>query len=103
MIEAVVRLHLQHARNVHVLGDLVEAELLVIVRPDPLGRIERALLQRRIDVAAGDLLRHDTELGEHASAEARDAHLHAVEIGRRLDLLAEPAERLATGIARRDG
>src|ERR1700681_1836829 len=38
-----------------VLGDLVEAELLVIVGPDPLDGIERALFERRINVTAGEL------------------------------------------------
>ena len=43
-------------------GDLVEAELIVAVRPDPLGRVDRPLLQRGVDIAAGDLLRHDAEI-----------------------------------------
>ena len=71
------------------------------MRADPFSRVDGALLQRRVDVAAGNLLRDDAELCEHASAEARDAHLHAIEVGRRFDLLAKPAERLAAGIAHR--
>ncbi len=50
------------ARIVVVLRDLVQAELQVVIGADELGRIDRALFQRRIDVAAGDLLRHDAEL-----------------------------------------
>ena len=44
------------------LRDLVEAELLVVIGTDPLGGVDGALLQRRIDVAAGDLLRDNAEL-----------------------------------------
>ena len=39
------------ARRIVVRRDLVEAELLVVVGPDPFGSVDRALLQRRIDVA----------------------------------------------------
>ena len=91
-------LQLHDARRVVVLGDLVEAELLVIVRADPFARVDRALLQRRIDIAARDLLRHDAELGHHPTAEAGRAHFEALEIGHRLELLAEPAEHLAAGL-----
>jgi len=38
------------------LRDLVEAELLVVVGTNPFAGVERALLQRRINIAAGDLL-----------------------------------------------
>src|SRR5262249_11266467 len=44
------------------LYNLIEAELLVVVRPDPLGGVDRAALERRIDVAASDLLRNHAEL-----------------------------------------
>ena len=37
-----------------VLGDALEAELLVVERAGELDRVERAALQRRIDVAAAD-------------------------------------------------
>ena len=79
--------------------DLVEAELLVVIGADPFGRIDRALFQRRIDVAAGDLLRHDAELLDHLAGKAADAHLEALEVGDRVDLLAEPAAHLHAGIA----
>jgi hypothetical protein len=39
-------------RIVVVLGDLVEAELLVVVGADPLGRIDDSALQRRVDLVA---------------------------------------------------
>ncbi len=81
------------------LGDLVEAELLVVVRADPFGGVDRALFERRIDVAAGDLLRHDAELLQRQPAGAADAQLEALQVGDRLDLLAEPAAHLRAGVA----
>ncbi len=83
--------------------DLVEAELLVVVRTDPLGRIDRALLERRIDVAAGDLLRHHAELRHDLAGEAADAQLQALQVVDRLDLLAEPAAHLGAGMAHQEG
>ena len=79
--------------------DLVEAELLVVIGPDPLRRVDRALFERRIDVAAGELLRHDAELLHDAAGKAADAHLQPLQIVDGLDLLAEPAAHLAAGIA----
>ena len=79
--------------------DLHEAELLVVIRADPFGGIDGALLERRIDVATGDLLRHHAELGHDVAGEARDAHLQALEVVDRLDLLAEPAAHLRRRVA----
>ena len=87
------------ARVVVELRDLLEAELLVVIGADPLGRVDGALLQRRIDVAAGELLRHDADLLQHLAGDAADAELQAGQIGDRLDLLAEPAAHLGAGIA----
>src|SRR5581483_4391250 len=67
-----------------------------------LGRVDRAFFQRRIDVAAGELLRHDAELLHNLSGKTADAEFQAVQIGDRLDLLAEPAAHLATGVASED-
>ena len=85
-----------------VLGDLVEAELLVVIRADPFGRVDGALLQRRIDVAAGNIGRDNAELGEHRAAEPADAELDALEVFDGVDLLAPPAAHLAAGIAGRE-
>src|SRR5256885_11127688 len=76
----------------------MEAELFVIVRADPFGRIDGAILERRIDVAARHLLRNDPQLGEHFAAEARDAYLDTAEVRRTLYFLAIPAEALAPGV-----
>ena len=83
--------------------DAVEAELGVVVGADPLRGVDRALLQRGVDVAAGDLLRHHAELGEDLPGDAGDAHLEAVQVPDGLDLLAEPAAHLRAGVAARDG
>ena len=89
------------ARIVVVRRNLLEAELLVVIRADPLGGVDGALLERRVDVAAGDLLRHDAELLDHLAGEAADAHLQALQIGDGVDLLAEPAAHLDARIAAR--
>src|SRR5947209_1342602 len=59
--------------------DFVEAELLVVIGADPLGRIHRTLFERRIDVAPGELLRHDAELLHDVAGKPRDTHLDAAE------------------------
>ena len=76
-----VGLQLEHARKVNVLRDFVEAELLVVIRSDPLGGVDRAFLECRMDVTGRDLLRDHAELRQHLPAETRDAHFDAVEIG----------------------
>src|ERR1700722_17068187 len=91
------------ARIVVVLRDLVEAELLVVVGTDPFGRVDRALLQRRIDVAAADLLRHAAELRQHLAGEPADAEFQALEVGDGPDLAAEPTAHLAARIAGDEG
>src|ERR1044071_3344766 len=68
------------ARIIVVLRDLHEAELLVVIRADPLGRIDRALFQRRIDIAGGKLLRNDAEALKDRAGESADAEFQALEI-----------------------
>src|SRR6516225_8032564 len=48
-----------------VLGDLDEAEFLVVVGADPFGGIDGALFERRKDIPGRKLLRHDTELAQN--------------------------------------
>jgi len=62
-------------------GDLVEAEFLVVIRSDPLGGIDRAFS------SAGRCHGRDPAAGSRRastapSAEPRNPHLDAVEIGR---------------------
>ena len=70
--------------------DLIQAELLVVIGPDPFRRIDRALFERRVDVAAGELLRHAAELLHHAPGKTADAEFQSLEIIDGVDLLAKP-------------
>ncbi len=90
------------ARVVVVLRDLVEAELLVVVGADPFGRVDRALFQRRVDVAAGDLLRHDAQSSERGPPVPPMRNFSPLRSASLVDRLAEPAAHLAAGVARRD-
>src|SRR6202035_211505 len=82
-----------------ILRDLVKTELLVVIGPDPLGGVDGAFLQRGVDVAAGELLRHDANLLQYLAGNSPDAKLQPGKIGNRLDLLAEPASHLGAGVA----
>src|SRR6185312_2138039 len=73
----------------------------VVVGTDPFGRVDGALLERRVDVAARDELRHDAQLLHDLAGHAADAHLDALEILDALDLLAEPAAHLRARVAAR--
>src|SRR5205085_11091908 len=66
------------------------------------GGVDGALLQRRIDVAAGQLLRHGAQSGQDRSGKAADPELQALEIGGRLDFAAIPAAHLGPGVAGRN-
>src|SRR5262245_50560444 len=89
-------------RVIIVSSDLVEAELLVVIGSYPLGRIDCAFLQCRIQIAARDLLRHCPEPLQDKPGEPSDPHLQSLEVGRIGDLLAEPTAHLRTGIPRRN-
>ena len=58
--------------------DLVEAEPLVVIGADPFGGVDGALLERRIDVAAGELLRHAAEPLHDAAGIAANAEFQAL-------------------------
>ena len=90
------------ARGVVVLADLLEAELRVVVGSDPLAAVDRALLQRGIDVGAGHHRRHDAGLRKHLAAETADAETQPLQVLEGVDLLAEPAAHLGAGVARED-
>ena len=91
------------AREVVELGDLVEAELHVHHRHRELRGVDHAALERRIDVGRGQQLGGDAELLHHLRAEAEEAHLHALQLGQRFDLLAEPAGGLGADAEDIDG
>ena len=56
------------------LGGLVEAEGEVVVWADPLGGVDRAGLERRLDLAAGQVL-NDIASGDPLSREVFDSTL----------------------------
>ncbi|CCD00661.1 protein of unknown function (plasmid) [Azospirillum baldaniorum] len=87
------------AWRVVVFGDLVEAQLLVVVGADELRRVDGAALQRRVDVAAADLLRDEAQLAHDLPGQPADPHLEAAEVLHRLDFLAEPAAHLGRRVA----
>ena len=53
-----------------------------------------AALKRRVNIATRQQLRRDAKLLHHPPAKPEEAHLEALEVGKCLDLLAEPARRL---------
>ena len=74
------RRHLVPAREVVVLGDLVEAKRQVHHRHRELGRVDGAELQRLENFAGLQDLRRDAELLHHDRAEPEEAHLQALEV-----------------------
>ena len=72
--------HLVPAREVVVLGDLVEAQRQVHDRHRELGRIDGAELQRLEDFAGLQDLGLHAELLHHVGAEPEEAHLEALEV-----------------------
>ena len=94
------RAALPPARGIVVFRDLQEAELLVVVGADELGRVDGAALQRRIDVAAA-----------RSAAAPRRAwpapcppsppmrNFRPLRSSRPVDLLAEEAAHLGAGVA----
>ena len=79
--------------------DFVETEFLVVVRANPLGGIDGAAFERRVDIPAGDLLRYRAEPRHHLAAEAGDPHLQTLQIGGCFDFLAKPSPHLSAGVA----
>src|SRR5262245_5140052 len=81
------------------LGHLVEAEFLIIIGPDPLSSIDRALLERWVDIAAGDLLRHHADALHNFTGEATKAEFDTLEVVHLADGFAKPATHLTVRIA----
>src|SRR5258708_12989997 len=85
-------------RIVVVLRALAEPEFLVVIGANPFGRVDGALLQRRINIAGSDLLRYAAELLDRQSGKTADAEFEALEVGDFLDLLAKPSTHLSPGV-----
>src|SRR5260370_7106716 len=86
------------SRVVVIFRDLHEPELLVVVGADPFGGIDRALLERRKDIATRKLLRNYTQLRQDAPGKTADAELQASHIIQRLYLLPQPPPHLPSPI-----
>ena len=82
------------ARVVVVLGNRVQTEGQIVVRADPLRRINGPGLQRGEHVAAGHGDSYTTGALENLSAETGNTHAQTLEIGKRVDLGVEPPPHL---------
>ena len=76
------------------LGHLVHAEDLVVVAVDPLSAVDRAALERRDNLAAGEHHAGDAELVVHLCPGGIDAIPLPLDVREGADLLLEPSHRL---------
>ncbi len=86
-----------HASGVVELGCLVKLHEVVIVRSNPLGRVDSAGDQVFEDLAAWQRNGRNAEFRHHGSAKARNTHFQAVQVIDRLDFFVEPAAHLCAG------
>ena len=96
------RVRLMPPRVVVELGDFLQAEGDVVVRPDPLRGIDHASLQRREDFRPRQRNRRTPRALKDLPAETRNAHFQAFHIGNGVDLLVEPPRHLRTGVPSRE-
>src|SRR5258708_25015882 len=96
------RAALPPAGIVIVFGNLEEAELLVIIGSDPFGRVDGALFEGGVDIAARDVLRNGAELGKGLAGPSADPEFEAIEVVDGVNFLADPAAHLGAGIAAGD-
>ncbi|MNY05164.1 hypothetical protein D3C86_1378730 [compost metagenome] len=81
----------------------MQTEGEVVVRADPLGGVDGAGLQGGEDLAGRQIDHGAAHLGQHLAAEARGAHLQALEVVDAVDFLVEPAGGLHAGGAAGEG
>ncbi len=89
--------------SVIVGGDLLEAHLQIQRGPDPLEGVDSTSVQCGIELTGWNVGDGHAEFGEDLAGKTRDAHLQALQIIKGIDLLAEPAAHLVTGVAAREG
>ena len=83
------------ARIVVVTRGPVQAQLHVVVGPDPFGGVDDTPFERRVDVAAGGDRRRAARFDIDQPAEARaDAHPEPLVVADRVHLLSEPSGHL---------
>src|SRR5262249_60171741 len=74
---------------------LVQAELHVLMRPNPFGSVDYAPLEGGVNVGGGSDHRRAARLGNDLAAERRTyAHLQPLEVADRGDFLSEPSGHL---------
>src|SRR5262249_53684009 len=86
-----------------VLGHLVQPELLVVVRTDPLGGIDCAASERWINVGGGNLQWHNAVLRQNTPPYPANAELEPFEVVDGVDPLAIEAAHLHAHIAAGNG
>jgi hypothetical protein len=96
-----LRIALPEARVIVVFRNLLETELLVVVRPDPFGRIYRAFFQGRIDLARRNLLGNRAKPLEYLAGKAANTKLQALEVVERVHFPSEPSAHLGAAVSRR--
>ena len=69
------------AGKVVILGDLVQTQTLIVKGADKFSRVQHAFFERRVNVACGQLLGHDTKFGQHHARQTADAELQALQVG----------------------
>ena len=80
----------------------METKLEVVIRPHPFSGINRAFLQRLVNLASGDVLRHHTQTFQNATGETTAPELQAFQVSDRADFLAEPTTHLHAGVSHRE-
>ena len=79
-------------------GHFVQAQLQIVVRANPLGRINRAFFQRLVNFTGRNVLRHHAQALQHLASKATGAEFQAFKVVQALDFLAEPAAHLGAGV-----
>src|SRR5690606_24763038 len=93
------RARLVPARVVIELRDLVEAKRQVVVRADPVRRVNHATFQRGKDFTTGQVHGAGTKTLQYLTGKTGHANLQASEILDAVDFLVVPAGQLGAGIA----
>src|SRR5690606_18360374 len=91
------------AGAVVVLGDAVEAQLLIVVRADELRRVERSAFECPQHLIGRHLLWLDAEPGENLPAHATDSELEPAQIVDGPNFFAEPPAHLGSRVPYHDG
>src|SRR5262249_1399429 len=81
-------------RIVVIARGIVQTQLHVVMRANPLARVDRAALERSVDFSGWHEDDGAARLGDYLAAEAGNAHLEPFVVGDRNDLLPEPTGHL---------